>query len=1453
MAQQSFLWTTLPNGYTKDGAGLRVSVMLSPRLDPQAQKPELSSFFPDWEDWPATLAKATFTISYGGTIVSIPAMQLAGAARVDDTLGVADSDVWRALFTADLLVRGFQFKDLSNNVVLSYDTRLMASLVRNLYAKLARNASGDMPLVSDIADDPDWRQLVSAVQENDRGSVDQDTGLRDPRRQFARLYDLQMPTEQANLADTLARFQLFHTPPATSRPVRRRPRRDDDRITASWVEYERPPMPAKGDLAKKLDFHQIVAAMNSYPTILRRLGLVIDFVLDRDSFPRAPDQLLAVAVTFEPGALQVPKTKDASPGTHTRLSADRFQAVSSPSLLTGDARVADGLLDLDPGRFDVLQVDIDSAGLKLMGFARSLARFRPSVVDDDGDPRLAPRTDSVTKFEHELGAPSLRTAGLMLVHRDRWAMLKNRFAGNKAKNEAAEKVFQNQAGANPPALWAEDVVRGYRIDVWDSTSKRWRSLCQRNAMYDLNDGAVVVTPDEPEEGTIRLGATKSADPASNQNLVYLHEALVAWTGWSLAAPPPGRAVQPDDSVDKTTAESEAELPPGLKFKSRFRAVPGSLPRLRFGRHYWMRARAVDLAGNSLPPQQEDFGPEKPEPKARPYLRYEPVAAPVIALVKPQGGATERPAEGESMSRMAIRSFNDTPALNTVPTAETARRFAVPAQASVRDAEQHGKLDAGGRVDSSTFNLLAHQNDLDAKDPAASLREETIPMQGPLDASPVDTVFAVYHDEHDLTYLPDPLAEEVAVRIFDHPNIRDSEIIVIALYPTGAWPNARPFKIEVSDHPTAKPGFVAATGTLRIPLPKAIRAKVRLSMRLSKDALATMGVFGWLSPSERAKGQDLALSGQHWMMTPWRTVEIVHAVQRPLIAPTIKQIVIERGPSATWAQPRIVATCSLKSTDRVDLLAEWHEPRDDAGIAESEAIQVDHARGDVAFPVKITDATSYARRRPGHPAGGIAEHTIEKGDDLIGINLRIERELVTPKFHEFHDTRYRRIEYALQATSKFREFLPATILTDAGVPTEKNIEITGPRSMTWIPSSAPPPAPDVLYIVPTFGWVRSQDDKGRRSSWRRGGGLRVYLDRPWNVSGYGEMLGVVLPPSSFKGNPDKEPKSAPYKKYITQWGNDPIWLSGFVSGIAPKRSNFPLARTKSDPSGQWLPKDAPPTEADQPPGDFTVTGLLPPDEPTTSASPVEVAPHDLFYDEERRLWCCDIEIDTGAAYYPFIRLALARYQPVSITGAHLSNVVLADFMPLTADRWLSITPTRSPKKQHLAVFGNRFTDSSSHLEAARAPSMSVIDPITHQARSLRPAQVATTTIIEVWVERLDEAEGEDFGWKRAGDAVVRPAARAARKPARVSARSRLRAQKALSERRFDVVLEQRLIDQLFVVPPIWEGSVTLPAGEGRYRIVIAEYEEYLVDDDRPYDKVPTEKDRRLVFVEHVELG
>ncbi len=89
-----------------------------------------------------------------------------------------------------------------------------------------------------------------------------------------------------------------------------------------------------------------------------------------------------------------------------------------------------------------------------------------------------------------------------------------------------------------------------------------------------------------------------------------------------------------------------------------------------------------------------------------------------------------------------------------------------------------------------------------------------------------------------------------------------------------------------------------------------------------------------------------------------------------------------------------------------------------------------------------------------------------------------------------------------------------------------------------------------------------------------------------------MLAVVVPPPTLTQDPEEHPKGSPYKKYITQWANDPVWLSPFVAGIAPKRENFPLARNGPDPSGAWLPPNAPPTESDQQPGPFMVTNLLP---------------------------------------------------------------------------------------------------------------------------------------------------------------------------------------------------------------------------------------------------------------------
>ncbi len=1441
MAKQSLIWTTLPNGLTADG-DLKVSAMLSPRLDPDGDPLRLDSFA-EWLDWPGTLEKASFEIRYGADTLTIAATQTEGAARVDDALGLPDSVAWKALFPPDLFVRPHEFKDLVGHQVISYDAAAIDGLVRNLYGKLAAQANGDMPLASDFIDDPAWQDLVTSVAILDSLTVSEDTGLRDPNLIFE---EKRQSHGTANTLEKLAAFQAFHTPAANPKVVELA-RRDDPRITARWLEYQQTKLPDEQDIAKEIDFHQIVAAMNQYPTLLRRLGIVVDFIVPAETFNAAADKDLSVSVSFE-GPLPTP-TSGVDPLTHTELSSTVFRAVPNPTPPSPDElRIVDGLLDIDPKRFALLQSDVDAAGSKLMGFARSLARLA------QGDTRV----DPVTRHEKQTGAPSLRTAGLMLVQRARGSALEQRFSTNALKNTAAEGVLKNLPGATPPDLYAEDLVRGFRFDIWDGTTRVWRSLFQRTATYDLDKGAVVIKPEEPEEGTSRLAATRSPDPTSNPGRLWLHEALVSWSGWSLAASQPGRAIMPDDQPD-TADRTEAEVPPGIPLKTTFNALRGSLPRLRFGRDYWMRGRVVDLAGNSPAPQEGDFGSEHPEDHARPYLRYEPIAAPVLALREDGDGNIEAPEEGESMSHIAIRSFNDTPPDNNFSTVDQAHRVAVPPQASVRDAEQHGMLDSGGKVDKSTFTMLALEKDKDARQPGAAPREELLPMQGPLDPTPVDTTFSVFPDDRELTYLPDPLAVEVAARVFRHPNIADIEVIPIPLYPSSSWPNATPFKIKVYEDDVAPPKYDPATHTLLVPLPKAVRARVRISMKPSADALRTLGVWRWLSATQRATLEQTALDGQHWMLTPWNNIDVVHAVQRPLIEPEIIDHVIQRPLRATHAVPRLTATCSLKSTDKLDLVAQWHEPNDDPSAVGSEAIAADKTLGDIAYTVKVTSKEDYATKLDGHARGGFPDHSII-GDDEIGVGMPGDDRL-KPKRHEFHDTRYRRIEYFLEATSRFREYMPKDVLTkpsaNGPVPTDEKIKVIGPKLVTWIPSSAPPPAPDVVYVVPTFGWVRTTDDQGNERRWRRGGGLRVYLDRPWMATGYGEMLAVVLPSASFTGEPENEPAGDPLKKYVTQWGNDPIWKSPFVAGVAPKRANFPRARTAADPTGSWLPANAPEAEKEQPPVPFEDTNLVPPGV-RGGQTTVEVAPHDVHYDDKRRLWYCDIEIDQGGSYFPFIRLGLARYQPVSTRGAHLSSVVLADFMPLAPHRWLNVNQTDDPVKRRVIVHGHGYSGSSGHDEAESAPSMSIVNPITGEGRTMVPAEVAAKNVVEVWVERLDPERGEDFGWQRVDDAVVspdKPHTGLDRLARFVPADRQMRAVRLQQERKYDVLLRENLAEKLFYVVPLWAGEVTLPeepGGDSRYRLVIAEYEEYLVDDDRPYDRVPEAKDRRLVFVEHVEL-
>jgi hypothetical protein len=256
-----------------------------------------------------------------------------------------------------------------------------------------------------------------------------------------------------------------------------------------------------------------------------------------------------------------------------------------------------------------------------------------------------------------------------------------------------------------------------------------------------------------------------------------------------------------------------------------------------------------------------------------------------------------------------------------------------------------------------------------------------------------------------------------------------------------------------------------------------------------------------------------------------------------------------------------------------------------------------------------------------------------------------------------------------ATTRFREYFPAHI-TDR----EENLTRTTTISTIAIRSSARPPAPTIARVVPIFKWNETLAGLDVTESRRRGGGLRVYLGDRWHASGDDERLAVVAPLTS---------------------GADPLHL----------------ARTAVD-AGHVRPNGT--TAVDV----------------ATEVGAMRVHPYPVSYDATAKQWYCDVTFDVTGLYFPFVRLALARYQEHSLHNLHLSPIVHAGIYQLASDRWVSL--------EHLEVAGQRRV------------TISVCG--TDTAAFQPPASANIGQAIEVSLEERRGAQLDpDLGWIASGAA------------------------------------------------------------------------------------------------------
>lgn len=1346
---QRVVFTIIPDGLR--GRRARLNLHIAPRLSLVAgTSPADLTQFPAWEDWANTINGAEIMLLVDGAPVAVD--------RVDD----ADPAIWRALFPSSTPVQTHAFQDLRGADILTYPLAALAASIERDYLDMAGEGGEELPPVRDLekriryqpAIRRDRRALLDLLKESD--------GLQAvSRREIA-----------------IALLAEYHRPLNVEKIMTAEKQGPEDpHENTKYRAHERIPMPDAAALAERFDFHRIVAAIGQHPALMRACGLVVPLEAKAADIPSG-NCALQIRIGWD--TQDVATEADIRPTTQARRNPGDFRArPRDPSALTG------GWLRLDPAKYSLVAMDVDGAGLSLKNFSLNL----PAI----GDERYDDESFSVDRVPRS-GAPRLRTAGIQLAHSRRDVAIRKLFEGSGKLNDAA-------TADDDLELFAEDLIRGWRADVEDDRSRRWQSLLRFDGTYSLvNNGQAIETEDE--ETPLKLAAGKAAD-GTHPDLLKATEAVFAWSGWSLAAPQPGLAIMPDDV---NHAEGPNEVPPGLPLHVSARARKGSLPLLRFGRQYRVRMRYADLAGGGLGWTPDDIAPSTAN--SRPYFfgRYEPAEAPILTLIE----GDPKPKDGESMARGALRTMDDA-AANDI----SVRRNIVPARVGIRFAELHGVLDKGGRPDPDVYSLLTDRD--------ANYREEVVtthafnPADPDTEGDVVETFYARAERPAEITpYLYDPQTAGCALRIAGVPGVNPNKIWPVPFVGDSwnenaplQWPDARGFSLLASE--TGTTGWDAGKRVFRVVLKRGERARIRVSALVPKRALLKFKLLDRLRERAEAGADPEAQAryakvlgevrrGQHWMFTPWRVVELVHALQRPLVEPAYLNIDAGRAPGDVTASIHYATPIHCKSTVRIDTGGNW--------------IEIDD-RGPDGPNIRQLKADAFSRpfARLDHPEG-VAKR-------LFGN-------------HVFDDTRARFVTYQMRATTRFREFMPPAIRADAGALVRRSN-----AGSIWVPSSSPPAAPVVRYVVPTFGWFESGASGNVQRSWREGGGLRVYLDRPWFSSGSNEMLAVLLSAEAT------DPRDGPLKDYVTQWGRDPAWAGPKISTIAPERTDFPRRVDAGPVPYDFGDPDNPVTVPDGAAAGtgFPLFDLTPQGAPDNIV--VHAVPHAVGYDRARKLWYADIIIRPGDAYFPFVRMALARYQPHAIPGCELSSAVIASFQQLSPDRVATVTPVDLflDRGRRVAVYGRLPTDGTVRPNAGN---------------------------VSVRLQRLPPGGDPDLDWRdtpqgqfpqppppgvSVGVKRILRTGRAfhiARNSLSLTQRTLVREGTRLVDAgRISEVLEQPGLLDLLLPPLIYEETLLLPPpGDDRLRLLITESETY--DTEADDNRTSPEPRQRIVYAATIEL-
>ncbi|MGH9222304.1 MAG: hypothetical protein ACRD2W_00530 [Acidimicrobiales bacterium] len=791
---------------------------------------------------------------------------------------------------------------------------------------------------------------------------------------------------------------------------------------------------------------------------------------------------------------------------------------------------------------------------------------------------------------------------------------------------------------------------------------------------------------------------------------------------------------------------------------------------------------------------------------RPFLRWDPVIEPATV---PRHAYTE----GESLLRLVIRSGVEQAApgdleLTVVPPdtyaaqavaahpgldlqwREDSQRHLAAPKTSQFEAELHGAFDAaignGSPADvrsalgialreSGTFfdvtvadvanpgQRVAQPNVSFVVSPTADAPDHATPGDLPRGVSPTPGQYVVHDvDTLVLPYLPDPLAVGVS---FTFPDAGHDHLLtgLLALEGTAirypdAWPSPMPLRLVLE----AGPELTADVDgqVVRMTVPPGEHLRMRMSSCLDRASLDLLGL--WRSQPAATQADEVvaeaAADGWLWWLTPSVEVRLVHAVPRPVEVPRPTLLVPWRAEGDTQVVLYGAVDVHGPSTDRIDMEATWTEWVDDVAKPEPEEVTVEAA----AFGTSVSYEEDLV--------------ALYKEDDTTalpdGSSFRLHAAV-----HKMGDTRHRDVDYRVRATTRYKEYFSPQV-----TPSADDLSVVGPVRRIDVPSSARPTKVVVRDVLPLFRWdERTEPSQPFGLRRTRRAGLRVYLDRPWYTTGNGELLGVVLSAGSDVAVPGS----------VSQWGGDPVWLQQGPTS----RAALPLV----DLMHLFGLDDRP--LAARPVGRPVSLPLV----DVAGRPEAWVLGYQPEFSAARNLWFVDIAFDPATAFWPFVRLAVARYQPSSLDGLHLGPVHICDYAQLAPERTATLT---RPDDGHARVI------VTGPVGVPQVPIGPVL--VSPPFASL----VALSRVVRARLEQRDPSVGTDLGW---------------------------------------VTVSQQDLPILGAAGPIitWSGQVELPSPvppqtpgtESEWRVTVEEWERLPAD---PLGRERPGFEERIVYADHFPL-